>query len=69
VLLYQNQRNALPDLVLITIVGNGTRFQLEKKEYFCFPSGVFKILRITEESQTLLYFKKKNPGQETESAT
>jgi hypothetical protein len=43
-------------------------FSLKKRNIFCFPAGIFKILRIPEESYTLLYFIK-NPVQKQENST
>jgi hypothetical protein len=44
-------------------------FSLKNGNIFCFPARILKILRILEESYTLLYFTKKNPVQKQEKAT
>ena len=48
------------EIFLYSGVKNGTVFQPQKQDhFFCFPAGIFKILRIPEESYTPLYFTKK----------
>jgi hypothetical protein len=47
------------EIFLYLGVKNGTVFSLKNRICFCFPAGIFKILRIPEETYTLLYFTKK----------
>jgi hypothetical protein len=46
-------------IFLYSGVKTGTVIQPQKQEHFFFPAGNFKILRISEENYTLLYFTKK----------
>ena len=48
------------EIFLYSGVKNGTIFQPKNHEHFFpFPAEIFKILRIPEESYTILYFTKK----------